>query len=230
MIPMRGSPSIFLMTVTFSAMSACDSTVGVDDFERDDVFGSGIVVTEARWMASFTGIHASGGHTVVVEQSDVEGVEVTTDDNLFAFVRTEVIDGTLVVSVDSTVRLFPTDPLVVRIHAGGLSTLIADGAVFVDADIGSVPELNVRVSGVSQVWVMGSAEWQSVQISGVSKYHGLGVESNEAVITASGVSIAELWVHNRLEVDGSGASMVRYRGGPSVIARVTGGSAVVPIP
>ena len=219
-----------LLASAVVAVSACDSTVGVDDSERTDVFGSGMVVTEARIVASFTGVRANGGHTVVVEQAEVEGVEVTTNDNLVVFVRTEVIDGTLVVSVDPHVRLRPTEPLVVRIHAGALSTLIADGAVSLDADIGSVPELNVRVSGVSQVHVTGSAEWQVLQISGVSTYHGLGIESTEAVVTASGVSVAELWVHDRLEVDGSGVSTIRYRGRPSVIARMTGASTVGPVP
>ena len=90
--------------------------------------------------------------------------------------------------------------------------------------------MSVHVSGVSQVHVTGSAEWQVLQISGVSTYHGLGVESNEAVVTAPGVSVAELWVHDRLEVDGSGVSTIRYRGGPSVIARLTGASTVVPVP
>ena len=133
-----------LLASAVTAVSACDSTVGVDDFERTDVFGSGMVVREARIVASFTGVRASGGHTVVVEQAEVEGVEVTTDDNLVAFVWTDVIDGTLVVSVDPQVRLRPTEPLIVRIHAGELSTLIADGAISLDADIGSVPDLNVR--------------------------------------------------------------------------------------
>ena len=203
-----------LLASAVIAVNACDSMIGVDDFERDDVFGSGIVVTEVRAVASFTGVRASGGHTVVVEQAEVEGAEVTTDDNLVAFVRTEVIDGTLVV----------------RIHAREISTLIADGAISLAADIGSVLKLTVHVSGVSQVRVNGSAEWQVLQISGVSAYHGLGVESNEAVVTASGVSVAELWVHDRLEADGSGVSTIRYRGRPSVIARMTGASTVVPVP
>ena len=211
-------------------MGACDSAVGIDDHGRTDVFGSGTVVTEARTVPSFTGVRASGGHTVVVEQAEVEGVEVTTDDNLLAFVETDVIDGTLVVSLDPQVRLRPTDPLVVRIYAGELSTLIATGAVSLDADIGSVPELNVRVSGASRTWVTGSAEWLDLHLSGASAYHGFGVESIEAVVTASGASVADLWVHDRLEVDGSGASTVRYRGGPSVIARLTGASRVVPVP
>ena len=219
-----------LLASTVFAVGACDSMVGVDDFEREDVFGSGIVVTEIRAVAGFTGVRVSGGHTVVVEQAEIEGAEVTTDENLVAFVRTDVIGGTLVVSIDPQVRLRPTEPVTVRIHAGDLSTLIASGAVSLEADIGSVLELNVQVSGVSQAWVTGSADWLHLQISGVSAYHGLGVESDSAVVTASGVSLAELWVHDRLEVDGSGVSTVHYRGHPSVITRVTGASTVVPVP
>ncbi len=219
-----------VLACTVMAVGACDPPVGIDDPSRTDVFGSGTVVTATRAVAHFTGVRVNGVHTVVVEQAEVEGVQVTTDENLVAFVWTHILDGTLVVSVDPQVRLRPTEPVVVRIQAGELSTLIAEGVVHLDADIGSVPKLTVHVSGVSQVHVTGSAEWQGLHISGVSGYHGLGVESKEAVVTASGVSVAELWVHDRLEVDGSGLSTVRYRGNPSVIARVTGWSRVVPIP
>ena len=218
-----------VLACTVFAAGACDSMVGVDP-RPDDVFGSGTVVTEVRAVSGFTGIRTSGGHTVVVEQAEVEGAEVTTDDNLIEFVRTAVIDGTLVVSIDPAVRLRPTEPLVVRIHAGELSTLGASGAVFLDADVGSVLELNVQVSGASRAWVTGSAAWQVLHISGASTYHGLDVETNSAQVHASGASVAELWVHDRLEVDGSGASIVRYRGGPTVIARVSGASTVVPVP
>jgi len=213
------------------AMGACDSGVGVDDSDRRDVFGSGTVVTEVRAASSFTGVRASGEHTmVVVEQAAFEGVEITTDDNLLAFVETDVIHGILLVSLDPQVRLRPTEPLVVRVYAGELSTLSADGVVSLDADIGSVPELNVEVSGVSRASVRGSVEWLDLQISGVSTYDGFGLESNEARVTASGVSAADLWVHDRLEVDGSGVSTVRYRGSPSVVARLTGASTVAPAP
>ena len=216
-----------LLAGTVFAVGACDSMVGVN--ERDDVFGSGIVVTEVRAVAGFTGVRASGGYTVVVEQAEVEGAEVTTDDNLVGFVRTDIIGGTLVVSIDPQVRLHPTEPLIVRIHARELSTLIASGPVSLEADIGSVLELNVQVSGVSRIWVTGSAEWLHLQISGVTAYHGFGVESDSALVTASGVNLAELWVHDRLEVDGSGVSTVHYRGHPTVITRLTGASTVVPV-
>ena len=210
-------------------VGACDSPAGVDDFHREDVFGSGMIVTKARSVAGFTGVRASGGHTVVVEQAEIEGVEVTTDDNLLALVWTSVIDGTLVVSVDPQFRLRPTAPLVVRVYAGPLSTLTADGAVSLDADIGSVPELNVRVSGASRATVTGSAEWLDLDVSGASQYHGFGVESREARVRASGASLADLWVHDRLEVDGSGATTIRYRGSPIVTARLSGASTVVPV-
>ena len=219
-----------VMTAALSAMTACDSMVGVDHFEREDVFGSGIIVTEVRAVESFTGVRASGGHTVVVEQAEVEEAEVTVDENLVEFVRTHVVGGTLVVSIDPEVRLRPTVPLVVRIRAGALSKLLADGAVLVNADIGSVPELNVRVTGASRVWATGSAEWQDLQISGASTYDAFDVESKSVKVTASGASVADLWVHDRLEVNGSGASTVRYRGAPGVTTRLSGASTVVPVP
>ena len=217
-----------LLASSVIALCACESPLFDDDL-REEVEGSGVIASEVRTLGSFTGMSVSGGFQVDVIQSDVEEVEITAEDNLIRFIRTDVIDGTLVVEPDAEVRLRPTESIVVRIQAHEISELSVSGAVILDADVGSVDELNVQVSGAALVRVVGSAEWQGLHLSGASTYHGLDLETDESVVTLSGASRAEVWVHDRLEVNGSGASVVRYRGHPTVIARVTGASTVMPV-
>ena len=205
--------------------AGCDPVVGIDDPE---ILGSGRVVTEVRTLASFNGIEARGGYEVQIKLATTERVEITTDDNVVGFIRTDVIDGTLVIASDSTVRLFPTEPIVVQVSAADVTRLSASGAMLVSADIGAVDGLTVTVSGVSRVRVLGSAPWQTITISGVGSYNGRGFETGETRITASGVSFAEVWANDLLDVTGSGVSTVRYLGEPSVIARVSGWATVAP--
>jgi hypothetical protein len=101
--------------------------------------------------------------------------------------------------------------------------------VLLNAEVGVVPRLAIAASGASLVDVNGSAERQVLTISGASVYRGLDLETSESVVIASGVSLVELWAHDHLEVDGSGVSTIRYRGQPTVIARVSGSSTVSPI-
>jgi hypothetical protein len=209
----------------------CETIVTPEDPSRQSrVFGSGVVVMESRALESFTAVEArGGGYEVVLELAPTHAVEITADDNLVPLLRTDVREGRLVISVDPQLRLVPTEPIVVRVSVAEVSELLASGGVLLNAEVGVVPRLAIAASGASLVDVNGSAERQVLTISGASVYRGLDLETSESVVIASGVSLVELWAHDHLEVDGSGVSTIRYRGQPTVIARVSGSSTVSPI-
>jgi hypothetical protein len=217
-------------------VGGCETIVTHEDPTSEDpnrptrVFGSGVVVIESRALESFTTAEARGGsYEVVLELAPTHAVEITADDNLAPLLRTNVREGRLVIAVDPQLRLVPTEPIVLRVSVTEVSELIANGGVLLNADVGAVPQLAIGASGASVVDVTGSAERQVLSISGASVFRGLDLESSESVVIASGVSLAELWAHDHLEVDGSGLSTIRYRGQPVVIARLSGGSTVSPI-
>ena len=92
-----------------------------------------------------------------------------------------------------------------------------------------MPSLDVSVSGVSHVRVSGSTDTLTLEISGVSSYDGLELETLESVVVASGVSVVRLWVTDRLTVFASGVSSIRFRGTPHVFTQVSGGATVRPV-
>lgn len=65
------------------------------------VKGSGNVVSEKRPVtADFKAIKAGNGLDVVLEQSPTASIEVTADDNLLQHIKTNVVEGVLVISSD----------------------------------------------------------------------------------------------------------------------------------
>ena len=53
------------------------------------VSGSGKVTTEPRIVSGFSAVSLSGSGQLTVEQTGTESLTVTTDDNLFQYIKTE---------------------------------------------------------------------------------------------------------------------------------------------
>ena len=115
-------------------LGACELPSGVED--DLEVIGSGHVVTQARTVSGFTTIKTSGAHSVIVERSDEEGVEVRTDDNLLAHVLTHVRSDTLFIEVAGGVQIRPSQPMVVSVRAADVGALLVGGVVSLDAELG----------------------------------------------------------------------------------------------
>jgi hypothetical protein len=57
--------------------------------------GSGNVISESRSVTDFTGVELSGSGKLIIEQSDVESLTITADDNLLPDLTAEVRDSRL---------------------------------------------------------------------------------------------------------------------------------------
>ena len=109
-----------------------DITIG-DGFH---VRGSGHVITEARAVAPFDGIVASGAVIVDVVERGFEGVRVTAEDNLMPYLETRVEGGMLHIGFRSGVSVSPKRDVVVEVDAYEIVELRASGAVRIEADLG----------------------------------------------------------------------------------------------
>ena len=200
--------------------------ITIDDDYDVRIRGSGHVVSVTRPVSAFDAVSAEGAMRVIVERTGFEGVTITAEDNLLPYIVAEVRDGVLVVRQAPGVRLDPRREMIVRVESYEVVELIASSAVAMEVDMGWVPELWVAVSGASDLVVWGSADRQNVTVSGASRYDALDLETGECFMDVSGASDALVWARAWLEVDASGASRVRFRGNPVVVARTSGGSTV----
>ena len=213
--------------VASAVPSACILDLDLDpDGPRTRVNGSGHVVTETRTVSAFSRVSARGAGRIILEPADTEFVEVRADDNLLPILRTWVRDGTLFVGPDEGTNIDRVTEMVytvgyVQLNQVGISGAMEGEALAIDTDF-----FTVDVSGASSFRTAGRAFDHDVRVSGASMYHAGELETSLAVVSASGASSAVVWVLDELDASASGASLIRYRGNPSIRASTSGAGTV----
>lgn len=191
---------------------------------------------------SFERVESSGGIDVYLAQGPAAAVAVEALPEALPHVVTEVRDGTLSVhwekdfswqkmmswnglsSRQRGVKVYITAPRLTGLalsggaDAHGQTPLRADD-FSIRASGGSDVTLALQAktvraesSGGSDVTLTGKVERQDMHFSGGSDYHGFGLQSTTATISASGGSDADVWVDGELTANASGGSDLHYKG------------------
>ncbi len=190
--------------------------------EMVDVRGSGVAATEGRDVPEFARVKVVGSTDVSVVVGDEQTVHVSADDNLLPVIKTEVIDGELVVSSDES--YFTSIGVTVNVTVTALEGVSVTGSgdvvvVGVDAEA-----FDVRITGSGDVQVSGKAEQLTVTVAGSGDAALFGLISREAVVTVDGSGDVE--VHATWSFDGEvrGSGDITYAGNPPTVGESTSGS------
>lgn len=203
----------------------CD---GRNDHEHpgSTVIGSGTLATEARPVEGFDSVAVSAAGHLIVEQTGVESLQVTAEDNVLPLVRAEVIDGRLVLGFEPHVSLTITREVLFRLTVRELNEAEAAGASRVELRGVHASELALRLSGASVVSATGFVERVRLELSGASRAEMPSLDSRAVRADLSGVSRGLVRVSDSLVVNANGASVLEYLGNPTVTANVSGGSVI----
>jgi hypothetical protein len=193
--------------------------------------GSGVLVTESSSLAAFDAVSVSGAVWVEVRQGDTDSVSITAEDNILPMLSAEVQGGRLVLGPRPDAQLSPTELVVFRVicRCSDLREIVASGASQVIVEGIDSEQLEVALSGASIASASGSAIHQVIGLSGASRFDGADLPGRIARVRASNASQAVVRIGEQLEASASGSSIIEYLGNPTVIANVSGGSAVVRI-
>lgn len=189
------------------------------------VKGSGNAASEKREVAEFKGVDVSGVFKVEVVAGSDFSVEVNADDNLLPMIKTEVRGGVL--HLETTERISPKSPLLVRISAPDIDSVHASGASKISLTGVKNSSLNVDSSGASKITVEGSTGTLTVDVSGASKIDAAGLQAENANIDASGASHVAVNASNEVRADASGACKISYSGAPKNVIKNTSGASKV---
>lgn len=103
--------------------------------------------------------------------------------------------------------------------------IISSGASDMELEL-DVNQLSLECSGASDLEFSGKAEMMVLASSGASEFKAVELDVKEARLDCSGASSTKVNVSNRMEVEVSGASDVRYKGRPETRQSVTGASSL----
>ncbi|MEZ4439964.1 MAG: head GIN domain-containing protein [Polyangiaceae bacterium] len=184
--------------------------------------GSGTSGSETRSVGSFHAIEVHGALTLEATAGKGPSVSLTGDDNLLSLVETEVVGGRLVVRSKESIST--TMPLVVHVETKDLDEVAVHGASKATVEDVDADELEVDVSGASEVTVEGECKVLDAKVSGASRLTARKLKAERVELDASGASHAELGEPSEIEAHLSGASEGRYSGSPTIDKDLSGAS------
>jgi len=202
---------------------------------------------ETRSVSNFTGIDASGAFEISVTRGSSEALTIEANDDLLPFVRSEVRNGVLHLSLERntprrirnrTVKATVVMNNLENVSLSGACTVISNdlftpenftgnfsGSVNVKVNV-NTRQLNVRASGSSKIELIGSARNAVLNMSGSSNFNAENFTVGTATISSSGSSNVTITATEALNVNSSGSSNVNYKGSPTITISSSGSSRV----
>lgn len=194
-----------------------------------------------RAAFGFHEVSVSGNGTLHLVIGEKEGVEIEANAHTIDKVMVEVHDGTLHLYTRGGTCCSQDAPVTYHVFAKSVDKINASGAVKVNAphveakDLVlqatgassingqvAVDNLTVRGAGSSSVTLSGNANTQHVEFMGTGVCDMLKLDSKEGDICADGEVRVSVNVHDKLTIEACGASIVEYKGSPTLGIRSSG--------
>ena len=195
-------------------------------FDGPRIVGSGVKVQEVRELDDFDRLAVSGAAEVEVRVGGEPSVELTIDDNLLPYVRTEVVGRTLRLKLEDGARYTFDGTLQATVTVPSLEAIDAAGACTVTAAGIDAAEFEVSVAGSCDALVSGRAESLKVSIAGSADLDLVGLQAARAEVSIAGSGDVTVSASEALDVSIAGSGTVRYAGSPSVSRSVMGSGTV----
>jgi Putative auto-transporter adhesin, head GIN domain len=190
------------------------------------IVGSGVSASQTRLVPDFTAVIVTAPFRVVLAQGGGPSLEVTADDNVLPFVRSEVRGDRLVLGFKAPLRLTRAREILCRVTLAELREAEALGAAVIEMSGVDADRLVVRLSGASFGRASGTTRDLTLDASGASRWDAAALRARSVRATVSGASFALQRVSDSLRADLSGASTLKYLGDPVVVSSVSGASSV----
>lgn len=211
--------------------------------------GSGYILTQQREISTYNSIEVNGTFRVFISPDELRPVVVEADNNLFAYIKTEVKDNTLIIYIEDSVyikkfaamNIFLSTPHIVKIKvASGASldgsphpwkNLRTDIEVVDDSQIKWHPAtqlLNIAGRNNADIILKGSTGQLNVELELKSTLEASGLKTQEADIHLSTQSEATIEVSGKIKYNLQQKSRLIYKGEPKITeALTTSGARVI---
>lgn len=194
---------------------------------------------ELRDVKGFTTIKVSNAFDVYLTQSNDDAVAVSASEEKYRDkIKTEVNNGVLTISYEERSWNSEKKKLKAYVSFKSIKKLVVSGAcdVFIlgpvkqdeiEVDLSGasdlktskegngqldIKQMNVQLSGASDMTVSGNVAQLKVDASGASDFKGFDLATDYCDATASGASSVKITVNKELTAHASGASDVHYKG------------------
>ncbi len=189
------------------------------------VVGEGDVQTDARELPAFDRVSANAGMKVIIGVGDESTVAVQAQPNLLPLIKTEVVDGQLIVTIPSP-GVTATEPMSLSVRAPELASVALSGGAqgFLEHTGGP---LNLDVSGGAVITAIGTTPVLTLSAAAGGRAMLQELTATNAKITMNDGSTAELTVTGTLTGTADGGASVVLTTKPASVSVVTTSGATV---
>ena len=193
-----------------------------NNLTKNKIQGSGNIISESRELNNFTSITLLGSIDVNIKTSESNNCVVVADDNLIPYIKTEVVNNKLNISLNE--RYSSEDKLVVNINTPNYDEVSLSGSGNINILDFKNNNLSLNISGSGNITGNGEVETLVVKINGSGNLMSKEIKSKSATITINGSGDGEVFAGDSISAKINGSGNIKYFGDPENIDTIINGS------
>ena len=166
--------------------------------------GSGNIISENRELTNFSSINLIGGIDVNIKFSDKYNCTVVSDENLIPYIKTEVVNNNLQISINKNYSSI--EGIEVNVNAPEYDEVSISGSGDINIIDFKNDNLSLNISGSGDITANGEVQILIAKISGSGDIISAELISKSATITINGSGDAKIWASDSIsaQINGSG--------------------------
>jgi len=188
--------------------------------------GSGNIISENRELTNFTSINLIGGIDVNIKFSDKYNCTVVSDENLIPYIKTEVVNNNLQISINKNYS--STEGIEVNVNAPEYDEVSISGSGDINIIDFKNDNLSLNISGSGDITANGEVQTLIAKISGSGDIISAELISKSATITINGSGNAKIWASDSISAQINGSGNIEYYGNPiNVESKINGSGDII---
>ena len=193
-----------------------------NNLTKNNIQGSGNIISESRELNNFTSIILLGSIDVNIKTSESNNCVVVADDNLIPYIKTEVVNNKLNISLNESYS--SEEKLVVNIKTPNYDEVSLSGSGNINILDFKNNNLSLNISGSGNITGNGEVETLVVKINGSGNLMSKEIKSKSATITINGSGDAEVFASDSISAKINGSGNIEYFGNPEIVDSIINGS------
>jgi len=193
-----------------------------NNFTNNKIQGSGNIISESRELNNFTSITLLGSIDVNIKTSESKNCVVVADDNLIPYIKTEVVNNKLSISLNKSYS--SEDKLLVNINTPNYDKVFLSGSGNINIFDFKNNNLSLNISGSGNITGNGEVETLVVKINGSGNLMSKEIKSKSATIIINGSGDGEVFAIDSISAKINGSGKIKYFGNPENVDTIINGS------
>ena len=209
---------LLLMLTTMIIIISCYSV--------NKIKGSGNIISESRELTNFSSINLLGSIDISINSSDEYNCTVVGDDNLIPYIKTEVVNNNLQISINNNYS--STEELAVNVNASEYDEVSISGSGDINIIDFKNDNLSLNINGSGNITANGKVQTFIATISGSGNIVSTELISKSATITIDGSGDAKIWATDSISSQINGSGNIEYYGNPiNVKSKINGSGNII---